>query len=105
MAFDPLNDDFLGWLVDATDSLDDWAEGLSQTEGFEDFIAYVRENGPQVAETVGALATALLDIVEAAAPLGGPVLAAVEGMPRRSPRSPTPTSVRRSLRLSRPSPP
>jgi hypothetical protein len=80
MAFDPLNDDFASWLVDSTASLERWAEGLAQTEGFEDFVAYIRENGPQVAETMGAVASAVLRIVEAAAPLGGPVLAALEGV-------------------------
>lgn len=80
MAFDPLNDDFSNWLVDSTGRLDEWAQGLARTQGFADFVDYIRETGPQVAETMGALATAVLRIVEAAAPLGGPVLAALEGV-------------------------
>ncbi len=80
MAFDPLNDSFATWLVDSTASLERWADGLAQTQGFEDFVAYVRENGPQVAETMASVATAVLRIVEAAAPLGGPVLQALEGV-------------------------
>ncbi len=80
MAFDPLNDDFGNWMVEATQSLDDWASGLKETEGFSDFVAYIRDNGPQVAATFKAIATAALDIVTAAAPLGGPVLQAIEGI-------------------------
>lgn len=80
MAFDPLNDDFSKWLVDATAGLDEWAQGLSQTDGFEDFIDYVRTNGPIVADSMAALGRALLDIVEAAAPLGGPVLKGIEAV-------------------------
>lgn len=80
MAFDPLNDDFATWLVDSTASLDRWAQGLSQTEGFQAFVDYVRESGPQVAETLGAIALAVIRIGEAAAPLGGPVLSALEAV-------------------------
>ncbi|GAB3988888.1 hypothetical protein [Nocardioides marmoraquaticus] len=79
MAFDPLNDDFGSWLVNATSGLDAWAEGLDQTDGFQDFINYIRTTGPQVADTLGALGNAVVDIVTAAAPLGGPVLAGIEG--------------------------
>ncbi|WP_109507360.1 hypothetical protein [Nocardioides speluncae] len=82
MAFDPLNDDFTGWLVDSTDDLAEWADGLSQTEGFKDFVAYVRTNGPQVAATFGAIAEAAVDIVQAAAPIGGPVLKGIEALAR-----------------------
>lgn len=78
MAFDPLNDNFSSWLLDVSASFDQWASGLSQTQGFADFIDYIRTTGPQVAETLGALGSALLDIVTAAAPLGGPVLAGIE---------------------------
>lgn len=78
MAFDPLNDDFSAWLVEATESLDKWAANLSQTQGFREFVAYIRETGPQVADTFAAIGDAVLQIVEAAAPLGGPVLAGVE---------------------------
>lgn len=80
MAFEPLNNEFGDWLRGVADGFDSWAAGLAQTQGFEDFIDYVRDNGPQVADTFGALANALLQIVEAAAPLGGPVLAALEAV-------------------------
>ncbi len=78
MAFDPLNDDFSSWLVDATASLDEWASGLSKTEGFAEFIDYIRTTGPQVADTLGAIGSAALQIVEAAAPIAGPILQGIE---------------------------
>ena len=78
-AFAPLNSDFSGWLMGVADGFDRWATGLSATEGFAEFIDYIRETGPQVAETTGALANAIVQIVQASAPLGGPVLAAIEG--------------------------
>jgi hypothetical protein len=80
MAFAPLNNSFSSWLMDVADGFDSWASGLSQTEGFREFVDYIRETGPQVAETVGALANAVVQIVQAAAPLGGPILAGIEGL-------------------------
>lgn len=74
MGFTPLNQDFSGWLLSAAEGFERWADGLSQTEGFADFIDYVRTNGPIVADAMQSLANAVLQIVEAAAPLGGPVL-------------------------------
>lgn len=79
-AFSPLSQDFSGWLVDATAQLDRFATGLGQTQGFQEFVAYIRENGPQVGATLGAIAQAALDIVEAAAPIGGPVLQGLEAL-------------------------
>lgn len=79
-AFTPLNNDFSSWLMDAADGFDRWATGLSQTAGFQNFIDYIRTTGPQVQDTLGALANALIQIVQASAPLGGPVLAGIEAV-------------------------
>lgn len=79
-AFAPLNRDGMGWLADGANDFDKWARGLKKTDGFKDFVAYVRDSGPEVAETMGALATAFVDIAQAAAPLGGPALDAIEGI-------------------------
>lgn len=80
MAFQPLNRDFGDWLVEVTADWDRWAQGLAESESFEDFVDYIQDNGPRVAETVGALAGALADVVVAAAPLGGPALEALEAV-------------------------
>lgn len=80
MAMDPLSDFGLDGLVNLTEQFRGWADSLSQTEGYREFIDYVRETGPQVLDTVGSLANAILQIGEAAAPLGGPVLHALEGI-------------------------
>lgn len=80
MAFRPLNDDFAGWMLRGADAFDKWANGLAKTEGFEDFVTYIRQNGPIVGEAIGSIANALVQIVSAAAPLGGPVLQALTGI-------------------------
>lgn len=80
MAFDPVNDDFSGWLRRVSEDFVSWSDGLSQTQGFNEFIDYIRENGPQVAATFSSLGDAVLQIIEASAPLGGPVLASLEAV-------------------------
>jgi hypothetical protein len=79
-AFSPLQTDFNEFLKGETESFDEWATRLNRSDGLVEFFAYVRENGPQVADTFGAVATAVLQIVEAASPLGGPVLATLEAV-------------------------
>lgn len=82
MAFDPVNDDFTTWLRDSAADLDRWATRLDSTDGFAEFIDYIRTNGPQVADTLGAIGGAFIDIGVAAAPVGGPVLQTLEAVAR-----------------------
>jgi hypothetical protein len=79
-AFTPLNRDFSSWLDGVATGFDNWATGLAETQGFQDFVDYLRTTGPQVADTLGALANALVQMVQAAAPLGGPILQAIEAV-------------------------
>ena len=80
VAFGPLNSDFSSWMLKASRDFNKWATGLSKTQGFQEFMDYLRENGPRVGDALGAIANALLQIVEAASPLGGPVLDALTGI-------------------------
>lgn len=80
MAFEPANRDALGWLRGATDDFDRWATELDQTEGFQNFLLFLDENGPQVADTLGAISGALVQVTQAAAPIGGPALKGIEAM-------------------------
>ncbi|GAB2970316.1 hypothetical protein [Nocardioides montaniterrae] len=77
MAFQPLNDGFNNWLINAAHSFDLWATNLSKTQGFQDFVSYIEQTGPQVSQALGAIAKAVIAIMRAAAPMGGPVLKAV----------------------------
>jgi hypothetical protein len=78
MAFGPLNQSFSSWLLDASRSFAEWADGLSATQGFQEFVDYIRENGPKVGDTLAALGDAVVQIIEAIAPLGGPSLKIIE---------------------------
>jgi len=78
MAFGPLNSSFSSWLLDASRGFAEWADGLAATEGFQEFISYIQTNGPKVADALVAVGTAVVDIIEAIAPLGGPSLQIIE---------------------------
>lgn len=78
VAFTPLNSSFSQGMLEASRSFAEWADGLEQTQGFQEFVAYLEETGPQVADTLGAMGSAILDLLEAAAPLGGPALMAIK---------------------------
>lgn len=77
MEFDPGNDSFLHWLEGVADGFDKWASSAQATEGIEDFLTYVAETGPMVADLFGSLVNLLVQISQAAAPIGGPVLQAL----------------------------
>ncbi|GAB3253327.1 hypothetical protein GCM10027425_12500 [Alteromonas gracilis] len=70
----PLNREIGAGIADWADNL----ERLSRDADYEAFMAYVRENGPQVIDTLGALGGAALDLAMAAGELGGPTLAIIE---------------------------
>ncbi|KAA1422505.1 hypothetical protein FE697_015335 [Mumia zhuanghuii] len=70
MAVDPLSDDFSSGMRDAARSFREWADGVSETEGFQEFLTYVQRVGPEAMSTLGSIGNALLQVVEAAAPVG-----------------------------------
>jgi hypothetical protein len=69
-AFLPVSTDFNHELLKLTESFSAWGQGLSENQGFQDFIQYARDNGPAVAEAFAAISEALIGIVKAGAPIG-----------------------------------
>jgi len=80
MAFDPLSDDFSNAFLKLSRDFAAWTDGLDQTEGFQEFIAYIQENGPKAWDTLAAVGDALLQIVEAAAPVGAATLPVITAL-------------------------
>ncbi len=74
VAFGPLTEDFSNGFRRMSEDFAQWSQNLSQTEGFASFVEYIEETGPQVADTLGSLAMALVEILEAAAPVGAATL-------------------------------
>lgn len=78
MAFDPVNDDILTSLTRDANAFDEWTAGLDKTQGFQDFLEYIRTTGPQILHTTGAIGGSILDIGEAAAPFSSSALGGLE---------------------------
>lgn len=74
MDFDPVNDNVLDSLVSGAEAFDRLATGADDSEGFQEFLSFINENGPKVGEAVVSIADAILQIGEAASPLTGEVL-------------------------------
>lgn len=78
MAFRPLDTDVNRSLERGAKAFDRWATGLNKTaqgsKDMESFLAYMHETGPQVGDALVAIGDAVVQIIEAMAPLGGPTL-------------------------------
>jgi len=74
MAFTPLIPGMEQGLVSLTEKFRQWAASLQESEGFQNFINYVKENGPVVMEFFGQLSEAIGQLIVALAPLGADIL-------------------------------
>lgn len=68
-AFMPEVEDVLDVLDRGAQKFEDWGKNLTGSDGFREFIAYARANGRIVAEDVGAIGRALLEVGKAVAPV------------------------------------
>lgn len=80
MAFDPLADSFTQGMVGYARAFRDWADGLDQSQGFQDFVDYIQQNGPEAMDTLAAIGNALVALVTAAAPVGSHLLPVIEAL-------------------------
>jgi hypothetical protein len=74
VAFAPMSRDFTSGLLGATEAFAKWSRGLDQNKGFQHFLQYIQESGPQAMRFLSALVRALAGLAEAAAPYGQVVL-------------------------------
>lgn len=54
-----------------------WGKGLRGSPAFENFLSYSAQEAPKLADALGKIVGALIDVGKAVAPLSGPVLASV----------------------------
>jgi hypothetical protein len=69
-------------LENLTAKFANWGKTIGDSKGFKSFVAYLRRVGPKVTTALGDIAVAVGDIVLAFAPIGGVVLAAIDGLAR-----------------------
>lgn len=80
MALDPAADDFSGGLLRMTRRFSRWGRTLETNDQFQKFVRYVQRVSPEVWSTLGAVADAMLEIAEAAAPIGEATLPLIRGL-------------------------
>jgi polyhydroxyalkanoate synthesis regulator phasin len=76
VAFLPESESFIHGFERMSESFEKWTAGLEGSKGFENFLAYLDESGPQALDFIGALANALIAVIRAAAPVGSLLLPA-----------------------------
>lgn len=74
VAFTPVSSDFSFGLQEMTRSFAEWSRTLDDNASFQEFVDYVRQNGPAALDFLGSLIGALASFVQAAAPVGEVVL-------------------------------
>lgn len=73
-AFAPSSADMMTSLQDMMARFKEWSSTLSENQGFQNFIAYIKENGPKVVELIGNITTFLVNLGTALAPMGSVML-------------------------------
>jgi hypothetical protein len=74
VAFGPLSESFASGFLKMSESFAQWAAKLPESQKFQSFINYVRENGPKVLSLIGNLTTFLVNLGVAMAPVGTAIL-------------------------------
>lgn len=73
-AFTPLGQEMEQGLLSLTEKFKTWAASVGESQGFKDFIEYVKTNGPILMETIGNIVNFIVDVGVALAPLGEKLL-------------------------------
>jgi phage-related protein len=77
MAFQPLNAQLGAGLLNLSQRFAEFGAGASKSGGFQAFIAYVQQVGPQIIATIRSVATTIGRIAIALAPIGPIVLQSI----------------------------
>lgn len=80
VEFDPLTAGFSEGLLEMSRSFSAWSETFADSAGFQEFVSYVQEAGPQALDFFGSLIMALVELAEAAAPVGAVMLPLLTSM-------------------------
>lgn len=76
-AFLPSTAGFSDGIENMTRKFAAWGQGLSKSEGFKNFMSYVRENGPLLMEVLGNVGRSVVSLIAALGPLTGQSLVLV----------------------------
>jgi phage-related protein len=77
-AFMPITVDMSGGFLRMTESFDKWAQSLSKSKGFQQFIDYVKKEGPVALHVIGQLVELLFKIAGALTGMGAGALGVID---------------------------
>src|SRR5699024_7472989 len=80
VAFAPASDRFSQSFLDMSRAFAEWTANLPDSEGFQSFLSYIHDMGPQVWDTLSSIGEAIMSLLEAAAPVGAVLLPVLEGL-------------------------
>lgn len=79
IAFTPVSRDLLSGIEAVTRKFRDWTASLAGSQKFQQFVEYVKEAGPKLWATIVDIVQGLWHIGVALAPLGGAIIAIIDG--------------------------
>ncbi|MCO7177012.1 hypothetical protein ACFP7A_01190 [Sporolactobacillus kofuensis] len=78
--FGPLSTQMVNGLLKMSQRFAQWSSRIGSSKGFQQFIQYVRENGPVVISIIGNVVSAVGHILVALAPMGAAMLRVVQAV-------------------------
>lgn len=79
-GFGGSSSDMMTSLQDMMERFKEWSSTISQNQGFQNFIDYVKTNGPVVVDTIGEIVTFIVNLGKAMAPIGEQILGLVNSL-------------------------
>ena len=73
-GFAPSSADMMTSLESMMERFKEWSSTISANQGFQKFIDYIKENGPQTVALIGNVVTSIVNIGIALAPMGAKIL-------------------------------
>lgn len=80
VAFAPLTDSVSQGFLNMSESFATWASKVSASQGFQNFIAYVQENGPKITDILGNITMGLVGMFSAFGPLAADMLTGLQSL-------------------------
>ncbi|MEZ0482654.1 hypothetical protein [Planococcus sp. SSTMD024] len=77
-AFAPSSADMMSSLQDMMERFKEWSEALAESQGFQNFIDYIKTNGPVVISVIGGLVDFIINLGKALAPVGEYMLGLID---------------------------
>lgn len=79
-GFSVSSSDMMSGLQDMMERFKEWSSTLAQNQGFQNFIDYIKTNGPVVVLVIGEIVQFIVNLGIAAAPMGEKMLAAADAV-------------------------